>query len=305
MVDQSSNSTASELLGQRVARPHIVTGIALALFHVGAIVAFFPAFFSWSGVAVCMVLYFVTGCIGVTLGFHRLLTHRSLRVPRLLECFIAICGTLALQGGPIEWISTHRAHHKYSDTPLDPHDANKGFWWSHLLWLVVANPARLTDEEELRFAHDFAADPFYRFLEKAMIPMQILLAVALFALGGWSWVFWGIFVRLVLVYHITWLVNSASHETGYQSFDAKDLSTNNWWVAFLAWGEGWHNNHHAFPFSARHGLKWYEFDFTWLTISLLSSLGLATDIKVPTEAMLDRRKKPDAKPVSRAVLDRT
>ena len=303
MIEQSAENDGQAILAQRVGRPHITTGIALTLFHIGACAAFLPQFFSWSAVAVCFVLYFITGCIGVTLGFHRMLTHRSLRVPRLLECVIAACGTLALQGGPIEWISTHRAHHKYSDTPMDPHDANKGFWWSHVAWIVAANPARLTDEEEVRFAHDFASDPYYRFLERAMVPMQIVLALGLFVAGGLSWVIWGIFVRLVLVYHITWLVNSASHDSGYQSYDAKDLSTNNWWVAFLAWGEGWHNNHHAFPFSARHGLKWYEFDFTWLTISALSRLGIATDVKLPTAAMLERRKKTPITPIVRPLLE--
>ncbi len=306
MTEQTTASDASSkhaaTLAQRPAHPHIVTGVALASFHVAACLAFFPQFFSWSAVAVCFTLYFITGCLGVTLGFHRLLTHRSLRVPRALEYFLAICGTLALEGGPIEWISTHRAHHKYSDTPMDPHDVHKGFWWSHCVWLVAPNPARLTDEEEQHFGHDLASDPFYRFLERAMIPMQIALALGLFLVGGWSWLIWGGFVRLVLVYHITWFVNSAAHDSGYQTYDAKDLSTNNWWVAFLAWGEGWHNNHHAFPFSARHGLKWYEFDFTWLTINFLKHLGIARDIKLPTDAMLHRFKKaPTASPLTRPV----
>lgn len=312
MIDQSAERDGSAVLAERVGPPKVVTLIALVLFHIGALLAFLPQFFSWSAIAVCLSLYFITGCIGITLGFHRMLTHRSLRMPRVLECIVATCGTLALQGGPIEWISTHRAHHKYSDTPMDPHDANRGFFWSHFGWLVLSNPARLTDEEERRFAHDFASDPFYRFLEIGMVPIQIALGIGLFLGGGWSWVIWGIFVRLVLVYHITWFVNSASHDMGYQTYESKDLSTNNWWVAFLAWGEGWHNNHHAFPFSARHGLKWYEFDFTWLMISTLARIGLVSDVKLPTESMLERRKKPSVvkasdvtKSMSRPVLDQT
>jgi fatty-acid desaturase len=289
MNQQSADSEGQALLSQREARSQLPTSLALLAIHLIALAAFLPQFTNWSAVAVGAVLYFMTGCLGITLGFHRLLTHRSMRVPRALECFLAICGTLALQGGPIEWISTHRIHHKYSDTPLDPHDSNKGFWWSHIGWLIFPNPAKLTSEEEVRFAHDLASDGFYRFLERGMIPMQIVLGLALFAAGGWSWVIWGIFVRLVLVYHITWFVNSAAHETGYQSYASKDRSTNSWWVAILAWGEGWHNNHHAFPFSARHGLKWYEFDLTWLAISALERLGLAKDVKLPSEAMLKRR----------------
>jgi len=276
---------------RRDLRPHVVTGIILALIHLGALAAVLPAFFSWSGVIVAGILYYLTGAIGICLGFHRLLTHRSLRVSRVLEYAIATLGTLALQGGPIEWVSTHRAHHAYSDTARDPHDARKGFLWSHMTWLFAPNPARLTDAEQVRFARELAADPYYRFLERAHPWLQLALAAALFALGGWSWLVWGIFVRLVVTYHVTWFVNSATHAFGYRSYAAGDLSTNSWWVALLAWGEGWHNNHHAFPFSARHGLRWYEFDFTWLTIRLLTLLRLASKVKIPTPEML-RRSRP-------------
>jgi stearoyl-CoA desaturase (delta-9 desaturase) len=118
--------------------------------------------------------------------------------------------------------------------------------------------------------------------------LTILLAAALFALGGWSWVVWGIFVRLALVYQFTWLVNSAAHTVGYRSFKTDDRSTNCWWVALLGWGEGWHNNHHAFPFSARHGLRWFELDTTWIAIRVLGALRLAREIRLPTPAMIAR-----------------
>ena len=291
MKQQSTGVENVDPLAQRKARPCLDTRLALGAIHLGACAAFFPQFFSWSAIGVSLLLYFVTGCLGVTIGFHRLLTHRSFRVPRLAECFFALCGTLALEGGPIEWTAGHRAHHKYSDTPLDPHDANKGFWWSHVGWLISPNPARLTPEEERRFAHDLASDGFYLFLERAMLPLQLVLAGGLYLAGGWSWIVWGVFVRLVMVYHITWLVNSAAHDSGYQSYASKDLSTNNWWVALLAWGEGWHNNHHAFPFSARHGLKWYEFDLTWIAIASMKWMGLARDVKLPTSEMMERRAK--------------
>jgi stearoyl-CoA desaturase (delta-9 desaturase) len=248
-------------------------------------------FFSWSALAVSIVLYYLTGSLGICLGYHRLLTHRSLRLPRVLEYFVATLGMLALQGGPIVWVATHRAHHAFSDTDRDPHNSLRGFRWSHYGWLFRRNPARLSHDDEYRFAADLAADPYYRFLDRTAFGWQIALAVVLFLCGGWSWVIWGTCVRLAGTYNVTWLVNSAAHLSGYRTFrgPGKDVSTNNWWVAFLAWGEGWHNNHHAFPFSARHGLRWFELDATWWVIKMLSLVGAARDVKIPTPAMLDRR----------------
>jgi fatty-acid desaturase len=277
---------------QTVARPGTpkgtATGIGLALVHIGALAIFLPHMFTWSALCVGLVLYYLTGGLGICLGFHRLLTHRSLRVPRPLEYAIAILGTLALQGGPIEWIATHRAHHAHTDKEGDPHSIYRGVRWAHMQWLYKRNDDRLTIAEQQRHAPDLVRDPFYRFLERSYLWWQVGLGLVLFALGGWPWVVYGIFVRIVATYHITWLVNSAAHHDGYQSFRTGDRSMNNWYVAFLAWGEGWHNNHHAFPFSARHGLRWFEFDATWITIRILAALKLARDIKLPTEAMLAR-----------------
>jgi stearoyl-CoA desaturase (delta-9 desaturase) len=281
-------SAPADLNAARKPQAKWATGVALAIIHLGALAAFLPMFFTWQAVLVGFVLYYLTGGVGITLCFHRILTHRSLVVPKWVEYGTAIIGTLALQGGPIDWIATHRAHHAYSDTDRDPHNARRGFWWSHVAWLYAPNPARLTRAEELRFAPDLAKDPFYRVLDRIPLLLQIALGGLLFVLGGWPFVVWGIFVRLVVTYNVTWFVNSAAHLFGYRTYDAGDLSTNNWWVGLLAWGEGWHNNHHAFPFSARHGLKWYEFDMTWLTIRQLELLGLAKEIKIPTPAMLSR-----------------
>jgi fatty-acid desaturase len=265
-----------------------LAGIALGTIHLVALAALSPFFFSWSAVAVSLVLVYVTGGIGICLGYHRLLTHRSLRVPQLLEHIIVTCGALALQGGPITWVATHRTHHLYSDTERDPHNARRGFFWSHVGWLFRYNPARLTRAQEWRSARDIASDPYYRFLEWASPLLQVALAGVLFAFGGLSWVVWGVFARLVLTYHVTWLVNSAAHLTGYRRYATADLSTNCWWVALLASGEGWHNNHHTFPFSARHGLRWYEFDATWVAIQLLAVARLAKDVRTPSPAMLSR-----------------
>jgi fatty-acid desaturase len=275
----------------RAAHRRPATAVGLAVIHLGACAAVLPALFSWSALAAAAVVYYLTGALGICLGYHRLLTHRSLRLARPLEYVVATLGVLALQGGPITWVATHRAHHAYSDTERDPHDSRRGFVWSHVAWLFARNPARLSPEEERRFAHDVAADPYHRFLEATMLGWQLALALALFALGGWSWVVWGIFVRLVATYHVTWLVNSAAHLAGYRTYrtPGQDRSTNNWWVALLAWGEGWHNNHHAFPASARHGMRWFEFDVTWWTIKMLGALRVAREIRVPNAATLRRR----------------
>ncbi|GAC1389020.1 MAG: fatty acid desaturase [Vulcanimicrobiaceae bacterium] len=262
----------------------------LGFIHLGALAAFIPSLFSWSAVAVLVVVSVFTSAIGISLCFHRMLTHRGLRVSKPLEYVVAFLGTLAFQGGPITWVATHRTHHAATDREGDPHGADRGFFWSHCEWLLLENSALPTAEDKQRLVPDLLAVPFYRFLDANNVQLQIALAIVLFALGGWSWLVWGSFVRLVIMYHSTWLVNSAAHMFGYRSYRTNDLSRNNWWVALLSWGEGWHNNHHAFQFSARHGLEWYEFDPVWLIIRGLSALGLAHDIKVPSAEMRSRMK---------------
>ena len=268
--------------------PAWVNLVGLAVVHLGALCAFIPGTFHWSALIVLVVLYYSTGAWGICLGYHRVLTHRSLKLAKPLEYAAALLGVLALQGDPIDWVSTHRAHHAHTDKEGDPHDIHRGLLWSHMEWLYKPNDAMLSAEEQQRLAPDLAGDPFYRFLEKSNLWWTIGLGALLLVVGGWSWLVWGVFVRIVITYHITWLVNSAAHYSGYQSFRTGDRSTNNWWVALLAWGEGWHNNHHAFPFSARHGLRWFEFDATWWTIKVLAWLKLARDIKLPTPQMLQR-----------------
>ena len=262
--------------------------VSLGAIHIAALGIFLPMFFSWSAVAVACGLYVVTA-FGITLAYHRLLTHRSLVVPRFLEYALVVVGSLALQGGPIEWVAQHRKHHAFTDRQGDPHNAHLGMTWAHLSWLFRTNAERLEPGARARWAPDLVVDPFYRALERYNRLLQIVVGVCLLAIGGWSWVIWGLFARLVFVYHSTWLVNSAAHHSGYRTFQTNDLSTNNWFVAMLAFGEGWHNNHHAFPSSARHGLRWYEFDPTYWLIKILTWLRLARNVKVPTVAMIDRR----------------
>ena len=266
-----------------------INRIGLLGIHMGALLAFLPSMFHWSGPIVAGVLLYLTGGLGVTLCYHRSLTHRGFRMRKPLEYALAILGSLALQGDPIRWVATHRKHHAHSDAHGDPHGRNVGFRWAHVRWLIEDNDALPEPEELVRYAPDLHAQNFYRALQYIQVPMQLVLAALLFALGGWTWVVWGTFVRLVVSYHATWLVNSAAHSNGYRTYRTGDLSTNCWWVALISWGEGWHNNHHAFPYSARHGLRWFEFDPTWWNVRILALLRLADHVRIPTAKALRRR----------------
>jgi fatty-acid desaturase len=259
--------------------------------HVGALAAFVPGTFHWSGPVVAGVLLYLTGGLGIALCYHRSLTHRGLRMRKPLEYVFAILGSLALQGDPIRWVATHRKHHAHSDTQGDPHGRNVSFRWAHVRWLTELNDALPTTDELARYAPDLQAQKFYRALEYLHLPLQLILAGLLFALGGWTWVVWGIFVRLVVSYHATWLVNSAAHSLGYRTYPTGDLSTNCWWVALISWGEGWHNNHHAFPYSARHGLRWFEIDPTWWSVKTMALLRLVDHVRIPTATALRRNVK--------------
>jgi len=265
--------------------------IGLTIIHVGALGVFLPVFFSWSAVAAGVIMYILTG-MGITLAYHRLLTHRSLAVPKPVEYALTIVGALALQGGPSQWVAQHRAHHAHTDRDGDPHDSHKGMPWAHIEWLFRRNKDRVPPEDWARWAPDLSKDKGHAFIEKYNVPLQFVFGLILLAIGGWSWVIWAVFARLVFTYHCTWLVNSASHAVGYQTFRTGDRSTNNWWVALLTFGEGWHNNHHAFPFSARHGLRWFEIDPTYITIKVMSWLRLARNVKLPTREMMERLKLP-------------
>ena len=254
-----------------------ITIAFIGALHILALFALLPSNFSWAAIGVAVFLHWVTGGLGITLGYHRLVTHRSFQTPKWLEYFFVFCGTLACQGSPIDWIGLHRIHHLHSDNNGDPHDSNKGFWWSHVGWMLFDIDAK---QEVPRFTKDIADDPVYVFFAKYFILIQVALGLVLYAIGGWPFVVWGVFVRLIAVFHCTWLVNSATHAFGYRTFESSDRSKNCWWVAILTYGEGWHNNHHAYQYSARHGMKWWEIDMTWMTIQFLQFLGLAQKVKL-------------------------
>ena len=252
------------------------TVIFMTSVHILAVVALQPQYWSWGAVGVFLLLYWVTACLGVTLGYHRLLAHRAFQLPKWLERIFATCGALSAEYGPITWVGLHRQHHKHSDKALDPHNSNRGLWWSHIGWMFFRVPG---EKRVRRYAGDLRKDPYYVWLDKWFVFLQLPLGFLLYNLGGWAFVLWGIPLRLMVVYHVTWLVNSANHAWGNRPNSTDDNSTNNKWVAALTFGEGWHNNHHAFPSSAKQGLLPGQIDLTWYHIVLLERLGLAKNIK--------------------------
>jgi stearoyl-CoA desaturase (delta-9 desaturase) len=273
-----------DLTDLRAAKPKDDTGInwvtasVMVIFHVLAVVALF--FFTWTGFFVAIFLWWLSTSVGIGMGYHRLLTHRGYKIPRWLEYCLTVCATLALEGGPIFWVATHRIHHQFSDQDGDPHSPVEGTWWAHMGWILVGKSMHHDTSTLARYVPDLAKDKFYVWITKYHYVPLIAVGVILLAAGGWPVVLWGIFLRTVVGLQTTWLVNSATHSWGTRRYKTRDLSTNSLWVALLTWGEGWHNNHHAHPTSARHGLKWYEIDFNWYGIWMLNKLGLARDLRV-------------------------
>lgn len=269
-----------------------ITTIAFTVFHIGAIAALFC--FSWRLLAIAFLVHFCCIGFGIGLGYHRLLTHRSYKVPKVLEYFFALCGTMTLEGGPIFWVTTHRIHHQFSDHDGDPHSPRvNGGWWAHILWMTFGDPFHNKTELAKKYAPDLLRDKVLVWLTKYhWVPLTVF-GLGMWAAFGYQYLLWTVFLRVTYGLHVTWLVNSASHMWGPRRFETRDDSRNNWWVALLTFGEGWHNNHHAHPKSARHGLAWYELDVTWIQIWLLKKLGIATNVKVAT---LDGEIEMDAKP---------
>ncbi|MCB9957224.1 MAG: acyl-CoA desaturase [Rhodospirillaceae bacterium] len=273
-------------------RAFLVT--AILGYHLVALLAVVPYFFSWAGVGLAVAGYAVA-LLGINIGYHRLLAHKGIACSKRVEHGLAVLGVLAAQFGPAYWVAIHRRHHHHVDDESDPHSPRTGMLWAHMGWLLAASDN--TDPEAItrRYAKDLLRDPFYVRLEANGGWIWIVVAswVAVFAAGavaaliaggtaadavqlGLSLAVWGIAVRTVWVWHVTWSVNSVSHVWGYRSHDTPDDSRNNPIVGILAFGEGWHNNHHAAPRSARHGRRWWELDLTWLAIKALAWIGLVT-----------------------------
>lgn len=262
---------------------------------IAAIILLWGVALDWSILIVFGVMYITTG-LGITVGYHRYFTHKSFKTPRPVQFILGVFGSMAVQGPLLEWVATHRKHHQHSDDHHDPHSPHghgetlmgvlQGMWHAHMGWLFDP-PSR----DLGRYVKDLKRDPLVRFVSR-MFPYWVLLGLALpaalgLALTG-TWMgallgfIWGGLVRIFLVHHITWSVNSVCHIWGARPFRTHDESRDNPIVGVLALGEGWHNGHHAFPTSARHGLGWWKLDISYLVIRALGLVGLASDIRVPS-----------------------
>ncbi len=274
--------------------------INIVLVHALSLLAFVPGIFSWWGLLLAFVCHHIHGLLGITLCYHRILTHQGLVIPKPLEHFFALLGVCCLQDTPARWVAVHRLHHRHSDRQPDPHSPLVNFFWAHVGWVLVHHRghSRLNFFEQ--YARDILRDPFYFRLERKLAWFWVywLHAVVYFVgglivgglvTGTWTgalqWativLVWGVFVRTVLVWHVTWAVNSVTHLAGYRSYDTSDDSKNHWLVGLFAHGEGWHNNHHADQRAASHGHRWWEMDATWAVVRILEVVGLAKNVVRP------------------------
>jgi stearoyl-CoA desaturase (delta-9 desaturase) len=252
--------------------------VAVATLHVGAIIALF--FASKHRVLLAVVVWIVSLCPGIGVGWHRLLTHRGFKTPKWVEYLLTLCGYLALQGSAIWWVAVHRIHHQKTEIPgEDPHTPRDGKWWSHMLWIVCQDP-RIRNPILLRkHASELCVDRFHVFFSKFPWLPATVLAVLIWTTSGFVDMLWATFLPITVGLHCTWLVNSGTHLWGSRAFETKDDSRNNWWIALITFGEGWHNNHHFDPANPRHGIRWWQFDPNWLFLIFLRLLGLAWNIR--------------------------
>ena len=265
--------------------------MVMVIMHLACLAVFLVGF-SWPALWVAIVMYVIRG-MGVTTGYHRLLAHRSYKTNRFIQFVVATAGGLAMQGGPLWWVAHHRAHHRDTDKEGDIHSpVTKGMWQSHMGWMM-SNEAF---HEQGSNSRDLFKYPELKFLQRHYVWILVLQLLGLYALGsllslwypdtsinGLQCLVWGFFVSTVFLWHVTFSVNSVCHRWGSQDYDSNDASTNNWIIGILGFGEGWHNNHHFYPSSARHGLKWWQVDVTWILIRGLCLVGLASDPKIPKE----------------------
>ncbi len=265
----------------------------------------------WYHVATLVVMYFVTA-LGISVGYHRLFSHRAFKTPAFMRAYFAITGAMAAEGSVRRFVANHRRHHSHSDRPGDPHSPHheegegvwhviKGFWYAHMGWFLQSRP----HPDEAKYAPEFSklsgkpVDKAVTFVDKTnglWVAVGLILPGIICGLIGQSWmsaalgVLWGGIVRIFVVHHVTFSVNSVCHLWGTRPFRSGDHSRNNAIFGWLGVGEGWHNNHHAFPYSARHGLRWWEFDVGYIMVKALEMIGLASDVRVPAKAGMDKAK---------------
>jgi stearoyl-CoA desaturase (delta-9 desaturase) len=269
----------------------------------GAIPLLWGRGLSWHDVVIAAVMYAITGH-GITVGFHRHFTHHAFRAPRWLRVVLAVCGSMAIQGPVIRWVADHRKHHRFSDREGDPHSPwrygrnfralTKGFFYSHVGWLFDSEQT-----SEQKYAPDLCRDRAINRVSKAFpawVVASMLLPPLVGGLWAWSWqgaltaFFWGSLVRVALLHHVTFSINSICHMTGRKPYKTKDDSGNVWWLALPSMGEAWHNFHHAEPTSARHGVGRFEIDTSALVILTMEKLHWITDVRWPDASTIDRRR---------------
>ena len=287
---------------------------ALGVFavHLLALLALDPRLFSWSGVALVFIGNYVFCSLGVGAGYHRCLTHKSFRCSKTFEHFLALLALCSLQDSPLRWVAVHRAHHVHADQQPDPHSPMVNLFWGHMGWVLTENTQfeRIVSYE--RFVRDLLQDKFYRRLERTGSWAWVygVHAALFYAAGfavGWLWtgevgaavqyglsiLVWGVFVRTIYSWHITWGVNSFAHRWGYRNYDTGENSRNNWILGLATSGEGWHNNHHGQPRSAAHGFhRWWELDITYLTILIWKQMGLVWNVIPPRKRPRTSRIRP-------------
>ena len=271
---------------------------AVGSYHLLALLALLPWFFSWSGVALAVIGVYVFGAAGINLCYHRLLSHRSFSCPLWLEHTFAMIAVCCVEDTPARWVATHRLHHHRADDRPDPHSPMVSLFWSYMGWLFIENTDLRRGVAYDRYARDIVRDKFYRWIERAVVWITLAQSLVYFVVGslielamggtidealqfGASVWLWGVIIRTLLVWHVTWCGNSFPHLFGYRNYETSDNSRNNALVAIITSGEGWHNNHHADPNSASNQRHWWEIDLTYLLLRLLVLLGLAWDVQLP------------------------
>lgn len=276
---------------------------------VGAVALLWGRGIGWTDVGLFAGFYVLTA-MGITIGFHRLLTHRSFETTRFIKALFAIAGSMAVQGSVFRWVATHRRHHQHSDEVEDPHSPHaygsgawsvlRGAWHAHIGWMLEPEPECLSD-----YIRDLQRDPLTKRISDLFVvwvALGMLIPAVIGGLVTMSWFgaltgfLWGGLVRILVVHHITWSINSICHIAGTQPYKTGDRSRNNAFFGILAFGEGWHNNHHAFPTSARHGLRWWQLDGSYLMIKTLAAIGLAWNVRVPGRESLNGVNRPDPAP---------
>lgn len=283
------------MLSRQENKIDILGNIPFISIHISSLLIFWVGF-SWAALITCLILWFIR-MFGITAGYHRYFSHRTYKTTRWFQFILAVLGNCSAQLGPLWWAAHHRHHHRYADTEQDIHSpVVHGLWWSHVGWVICPKYSK-TDEKLVR---DFAKYPELRWLNRFPMIVPVVLAITVTAIGlvlqlcipqlkttGLQMLVWGFCLSTLLLYHTTFTINSLAHIFGYRRFNTTDSSCNNWFLALITIGEGWHNNHHYYPASERQGFYWWEIDVTHYILKLLSWLGIVWDVRNPPQEIYE------------------